>query len=218
VTRDQLASRTMLFPTGGVGNLQFWPTFRHRRVQHEFGDRRATKHEPGFSTQATRRRHNISWPIGALVIYAAGAGMLTSSVWRSPQTEWIGGCCDAEQTMWYLAWVPYAIRHATNPFFTTQLNAPTGVNLMWNTSTLLPGLVASPVTILFGPVLSYNLLTALGIVLSAWCAFLALRRYTVSLIGPLIGDAVYGFSPYVTSQARFHLDLGLAFVPPSSSF
>jgi hypothetical protein len=94
--------------------------------------------------------------------------MLTSSVWKSPQTEWIGGCCDAEQTMWYLAWVPYAIRHATNPFFTTQLNAPTGVNLMWNTSTLLPGLVASPVTILFGPVLSYNLLTALGIVLCVW--------------------------------------------------
>src|SRR4029077_8116104 len=50
--------------------------------------------------------------------------------------------------------------------------------------------------------------------LSAWCAFLLLRRYARGRAAPLIGGAVYGFSPYVIPHATQHVPLALAFIPP----
>lgn len=116
--------------------------------------------------------------------------------------------------MWYLRWAPYAVGHLVDPFFTQQLNAPFGVNVMWNTPIFAISLIASPVTLLFGPVVAYNVVLTVGVAASAWCAFLALRRYTTNSAAALVGGAVYGFSPYVVQQAAFHLDLALAFIPP----
>jgi hypothetical protein len=149
-----------------------------------------------------------------LLLYAAGAVLLAHAAWLTPTRRWVGGCCDPEQAMWFLRWVPYAISHLTSPFFTHQLVAPSGVNLMWTTPTIAASLLASPVTLLFGPVVAYNVVVTAAIALSAWTAFLMLRRYTRGVVAPLIGGAVYGFSPYVVPQAVEHLDLALALVPP----
>ncbi len=85
---------------------------------------------------------------------------------------------------------------------------------MWNTPIVLVSLVAAPITLLLGPIVAYNVLITAAIALSAWCAFMVLRRYARGNVAPLIGGAVYGFSPYVLPQADLHLDLALAFVPP----
>ena len=152
--------------------------------------------------------------LGALVFYLAGALVLSASVWVSPTTHWIGSCCDPEQTIWFLRWIPYAIAHGTDPLFTGMLNAPDGVNLMWNTATPLLGLVASPITLLGGPILAYNVLMVAAIVLDAWCARLALQRYARGVVGPIVGGAIYGFSPFVVSHAALHLNLATAWAPP----
>ena len=152
--------------------------------------------------------------LGALVLYVTCAALLTSSVWAAPTTRWIGSCCDPEQTIWFLRWIPYAIAHGTDPLFTGLLNAPDGVNLMWNTSTPLLGLIASPVTLVGGPILAYNVMMTAAIVLSAWCAYLALRRYTHGTVGPIVGGAVYGFSPFVVSHAVLHLNLATVWAVP----
>jgi hypothetical protein len=156
----------------------------------------------------------ISPVVGALLLYAVLALILTIGAWQSPSTTWAGGCCDPEQTMWFLRWGPYALSHLTDPFFTHNLSAPAGVNLMWNTPILLVSIVASPITLLFGPIVAYNVVMTAAVALSAWCAFLALRRYARGIAAPLVGGLVYGFSPYVVSQAIQHLDLAIAFVPP----
>lgn len=80
--------------------------------------------------------------------------------------------------MWYLRWTPYAVQHLTDPFFTAQLNAPFGLNAMWNTPIIALAVVASPVTLRFGPMVAYNMVITAAITPSSWCAFLALRRYT----------------------------------------
>jgi len=116
--------------------------------------------------------------------------------------------------MWYLRWMPYALQHHGNPFVTYNLNYPDGVNLMWNTPTSFPALVASPITVAFGPIVAYNVLMTAAVALSAWCAYLALRRYARGVVAPVVGGALYGFSPYVVPHALLHLDLTLAFVPP----
>jgi hypothetical protein len=150
---------------------------------------------------------------GVLLLYAIVAVLLTLTAWQSPATTYIGGCCDPEQAMWHLRWVPYAISHLSDPFYTQQLNAPAGVNLMWGSS-MIVCLAASPITLLFGPIVAYNIVITAAIALSAWCAFLAVRRYAHGIVGPLIGGAVYGFSPYVVPQATQHMGYAVAFVTP----
>lgn len=150
----------------------------------------------------------------ALLLYLIGALLVTWDAWAAPTTRWIGGCCDPEQTMWFVRWVPYAMAHGVDPLFTHQLNAPDGVNLMWNTPLLPWSLAATPITLLGGPILAYNVLILGAIVASALAARLVVGRYVEGSLAPLVGGAVYGFSPYVISHASLHLDLALAWLPP----
>lgn len=151
--------------------------------------------------------------LAVLLLFLAGAWGVFRRAWQEP-AHWIGGCCDPEQAMWFLRWTPYALRHGLDPFFTAHLNYPDGVNLMWNTSMYLPGLLLTPVSLAFGPIAAYNVFLLLAVALSAWCAYFALRRYTRGRLGAIVGGAVYGFSPYVISHAIAHANLTFVPVPP----
>jgi len=97
---------------------------------------------------------------------------------------------------------------------TTALNAPTGVNLMWNTALLLPGVILAPVTWVAGPQVSLTILTTAGFAGSAVTLFWVLRRWEVSIPAAALGGAVYGFSPALLQAAIGHNDLQPAILPP----
>ncbi len=143
-------------------------------------------------------------------------GLLVFRGWMlSPRTNTLGhGHGEASFFLWVLRWTPFAVTHGQNPFITTYLNAPLGVNLLWNTSLPLPGLVMAPVTLLLGPVMTYNVLLTLGLGLSAWTAYLAIRRYVSSRVAAALGGLVYGFSPYMRAHSLGHVNLTLVFLPP----
>ncbi|QLL07926.1 hypothetical protein [Mycobacterium vicinigordonae] len=151
---------------------------------------------------------------GVFLGYLLGAIALTIGAWHDPTSGWAGGCCDQEQTIWYLGWAPHALTHGLNPFFTTQIGAPAGVNLMWNTPMTLLGLLGWLPAKLGGPIFGFNVLMVLGIALSGFTAWLAIRRWTGGGLGPVVGGGIYAFSPYVASHAALHLDLATAWVPP----
>ena len=65
---------------------------------------------------------------------------------------------DQSQDVWSLWWVARQITHLHNPWFTNYLAAPVGVQLGYDTLSPLLGLLMTPVTLLFGPSASYNLL------------------------------------------------------------
>ena len=161
--------------------------------------------------QVRGRIRELAVPFG---LYVALAVLLTAEVWSAPTTRWIGGCCDPEQTIWFLRWIPYAISHASDPFVTSQINAPIGVSLMWNASIPFLSLVMAPLSVTVGSVAAYNVAIVLSIAFSAWCCFIALRRWTPGAIGPIVGGAIYGFSPYLVSHAALHLNLTAAWAPP----
>jgi hypothetical protein len=142
--------------------------------------------------------------------------LLVFRAWNlSPASHTLAhGGGEAAFFLWMLRWTPFALTHGHNPFLTGYLNAPDGVNLLWNTSLLLPGLLLTPVTLTLGPVASYNTLLVLGLALSAWTAFLVMRRYVSSELGPVLGGLVYGFSPYMRAHSLGHVHLTLAFLPP----
>jgi hypothetical protein len=135
-------------------------------------------------------------------------------VWDSPATKTLqGGDGDPAIFIWFLRWMPFALEHGHDLLVSHHLNYPDGVNLMWNTSLPLPGLLMAPVTDAWGPVLSFNLLLVIGYALSAWCAYLAIRRFVPGHLAAAVGGLVYGFTPAILSQSA-HPHMTLAFLVP----
>jgi hypothetical protein len=139
---------------------------------------------------------------------------LTHGMLRSPGSIWIGKGGDPILFMWSLRWIPWALTHGHDPLVTTYLRYPDGVNLMWNTSVPLAGLLLWPVTATLGPIGSLNLLVVLGYTLSGWCMYLAASRYVTSWSAALTAGLVYELSPFMFSHGYGHFHLVLAFVPP----
>jgi hypothetical protein len=152
-------------------------------------------------------------PLFLLLFLALGVWMFAPA-WKSPTTVTLeGGDGDPAIFMWFLRWAPYAVAHGHELLVTHHLNYPDGVNLMWNTSLPLPGLLLGPVTTTWGPVLTFNLLLVLSYGLSAWCAYLAIRRFVPGHLAAAVGGLVYGFSPAMRVQSH-HLHMSLAFLVP----
>jgi hypothetical protein len=141
------------------------------------------------------------------------SALLWHNAWVKPFTTQVGVFGDADEYSWFLSWMPYAIGHALNPLGSTYVNFPQGINLMWNTSVLLPSFLMSPVTLIFGAPFAYNVLATAAPALSTTFAFAAFRRWTGRLPA-LAGALVFGFSPYMVSQSVGHLAQTLIMTAP----
>lgn len=129
------------------------------------------------------------------------------NVWGSHPTSVTIYGPDQLQSISMLRWVPFALAHGHNPLFSAYSNYPYGVNMLVNTSVLLLGLLAAPVTVLLGPVAAYNALMTLALSTSAASAYLLLRRWVQWRPAAAIGGLLFGFSPYAIGQSLGHLHL-----------
>ena len=138
--------------------------------------------------------------------------------WRvlpHPGRALIGTGADPLIFVWSFAWWPHAILHGTNPFVTHALYAPAGANLVWTTSVPALALAFAPVTLLVGPVASYDLAAVLLPALAAWTAYRFCHYLTRSLWASLVGGYLFGFSSLVLAQQlQGHLNLTGVFVLP----
>jgi hypothetical protein len=126
----------------------------------------------------------------------------------------VGGGTDPLGLVWFLAWLPHALAHGHSPLFTSVLMAPQGANLLNSASILLPSLLLWPITSIFGPIPSYDILATLALALSAWAAYFALRRITPHRSSAWIGGLIYGFGGYMVGQATAHVNLMITVFPP----
>ena len=114
----------------------------------------------------------------AAALYLVASIVVWWDVWSGHPTSSTGcGCGDSSLFTWFLAWPAYAITHGANPFFSTRLFHPEGVNLLANTSQLAIGVTLVPVTWIFGPIASLNVALTLSPALSALAMFVLLRRW-----------------------------------------
>jgi hypothetical protein len=149
-----------------------------------------------------------------LLLYAALAVAFLSRAWFASPVGLVDGSGDPQQSVWFLSWVPWAIGHGVNPFITHHINTPDGVNLMWNALAPLLGIALWPITATAGPVVAYDVLVTAELALSAWCAFLLIRRYVPRTAAAVAGGALYGFSPFLATQAPGHSKVAFALLPP----
>ena len=152
--------------------------------------------------------------------YLLGAVALTWHLWGDPagRAQIVpsrGVSHDIDLFAWFFRYEATAIAHGRLPdLVTTALNAPQGVNLMWNTSFLLPGVVFAPLTMAIGPQATLTVLLTLGFAGSAATMFWVLRRWGASLAAAALGGAVFGFSPALRIAAVGHYHLQFAVLLP----
>ena len=154
------------------------------------------------------------WPAGLVfVLYLA---LALYAYWHTGISSAIPGCAcgDQAQEVSFIAWPTYALEHARNPFFTSWVNYPSGVNLAVNTSAPLLGILAIPVVLIAGPIAAFNLFLILGFALSALSMCLVLRRWVRWWPAAFTGGLLYGFSPYMIGQGWGHLFLTFVPIPP----
>lgn len=119
---------------------------------------------------------------------------------------------DAQLSLWEEAWIPHALEHGLNPFFSHAIYVPGGLNLGMNTSAPLLGFLTMPLTPFVGPVTILNLIAVSAMPLSATAAFFVLRKWNVWLPAAAIGGLVYGFGPNTVGQ-NLDLHVYLTFIP-----
>jgi hypothetical protein len=159
---------------------------------------------------------------GVGLLYLAMAIAVFATIWLTPgapSSTALGVGGDPQLAIWFLRWQAFALTHGHNLVFTTYLDAPQGVNLMWNTTAPLIGVALAPVTLTLGGIFAYNLAETLGLALSSLAAFAMIRRYVratdaIGTIAALTGGALYGFSPYMAAHALGHPPAVTLFTPP----
>lgn len=179
-----------------------------------------TKPAHAAAQRPAGRSRRAAWLVPCCYLLAAFA--LTWHLWPDPagRVPALPGSHaaisnDVYLTAWSLRYVAASIAHFHLPdLVTTQLNWPRGINLMWNTSLLLPALVLTPVTLVAGPTVSMAILLVLGFAGSATTMFWVARRWGASTGAATLAGAVYGFSPAMRVAADAHYHLQLAFLPP----
>jgi hypothetical protein len=161
-----------------------------------------------------RVRAGASWLV--VGCYLLGALVLTWRLWADPASRaQAGDIRDVDLFAWFMRYAATAVSHGHLPaLVSTAMNAPRGINMMANTSFLLPGVLLTPVTLLAGPQVSLTIALTLGFAGSAASLFWVLRRWGASLAAATLGGAVYGFSPALLDSSLGHYHMQFAMLPP----
>ena len=122
---------------------------------------------------------------------------------------------DVSSYAWDLWWVAHQVTHLGNPWFTSHMAAPAGIQLAFDTTMPLVGLIMAPVTLAFGPVAALALLTAVTPGLVCYATYRAARLWLRSPAGAIAAGAFFGLSTMVTFQNWYHVNIsvGAVFLP-----
>lgn len=132
----------------------------------------------------------------------------------SPKTALLGDPGDNYQHAWFLWHFTRAVVHGENPFFTDLIFYPHRVNLAWSTTDPLAAVLALPLSLILGPVASYNLSVVLQLALAAFFARWLCLDICRNEIAAMIGGVCFGFCPFLLAHALGHLSLVTAFPIP----
>ncbi|OKI65948.1 hypothetical protein [Micromonospora sp. CB01531] len=149
-------------------------------------------------------------------IFLLAALWVTSRIWVDPAGRVAAlYSSDPAQVQFFLAHSVRVVLHGEFPFYTDQFNYPDGVNLMANTAILALGIPMVPITVLFGPSVSFITLVTLGLAGTAAAWYRVLSRHVVrTRLAAAVGGWFCGFSPAMLSHANWHPNIISQFLLP----
>ena len=184
----------------------------------------APRARPGALSRLSAGRSRAWRALVALAVLSAGslwswrsliaAGITDHApVYRNLGVFGAGG--DNGQAILFMKWLPFALSHGMNPFFSRMLFAPSGINVLSNTSCLFESFVLAPITIWWGPVAAFDGGVVLAPIVSGGALYYVLRRYRITMAPALISALLYGYSPYLMKEAPLgHFHASWIFFPP----
>ncbi|MGO2038028.1 MAG: hypothetical protein ACTH2U_16255 [Brevibacterium sp.] len=122
---------------------------------------------------------------------------------------------DSSLFIWWLGHAAHVLTGAEDGLLHTEaMNAlGGGVNGAWNTSLVGIAILLAPITLLAGPIVSYNLLIISIPVLVSLATAVLFTRF-LSRLPAFIAAGGVGFSSYVIAQLSGHPNLAFAIAPP----
>ena len=163
-----------------------------------------------WSRRLGSRARPVSVHVAVLIGYL-GAGIAVNWARAAYLTDHVvpGDARDTGLFVWDFWWMARSVLHLSNPWFTHYLGAPAGVPLGFHTLMPLPGVLMTPVTIVYGPSFSYNLLSAAAPGLICYAMYRAARLWLPSQTGAIAAGAFFGLSTMMTWNAWFEIQLAL---------
>jgi 4-amino-4-deoxy-L-arabinose transferase-like glycosyltransferase len=158
--------------------------------------------------------HPAAGQLTLLVCYLAAGVAVT---W--PRATYIAGRLpsmrDSAAYVWGFWWMARRLSHLANPWVTDHMAAPPGVLLGYHTLMPLPGLLLTPVTLIFGPSASYNLLVIVVPGLLCYAMYRAARLWLPSQTGAIAAGAFFGLSAMLAQEDWYHINIavGALFLP-----
>src|SRR6266851_3867945 len=181
----------------------------------------AAPKQPGWRRRARSRagRALAARPlVRHLVLLACYVAAGIAVTW--PRATWLvegklQATRDAGVYVWDFWWMAHSVEHLSNPWFTRAIVAPTGVQLGYHALMPLEGVVMLPVTLLFGPSASYNLLSILLPGLMCYATYRVARLWLPTQTGAIFAGAFFGLSSIMAWHAWYQLNLaaGVVFMP-----
>jgi hypothetical protein len=121
---------------------------------------------------------------------------------------------DISSYVWALWWVAHQAVHLASPWFTGSMAAPVGIQLGYDTTMPLLGVLLAPVTLTAGPAAAFWLITIVLPGLLCYVMYLTARLW-LGRPGAIAAGALYGLAAMLDWQVWFHLNIaaGMLTVP-----
>lgn len=108
---------------------------------------------------------------------------------------------DGWQNVWNIWWVHKAILSGNNPFFSSYLYHPQGIDLRVQTLNISNALMVIPITHVWGPVAGYNTALIIAFILTGIGAYAFAFNLSTHHIGAWITGLLITFGPYHVTKA-----------------
>jgi hypothetical protein len=154
--------------------------------------------------------------VAVLIAYlAAGVAVTWTRAIYLTQHVLPGDARDPGLFVWDFWWMARSVEHLSSPWYTYYQAAPVGAPLAFHTMMPLPGVLMAPVTILYGPSFTYNLLSAAAPGLMCYAMYRVARLWLPSQTGAIAAGAFFGLSTMMTWNAWYEIQaaLGGIFLP-----
>jgi hypothetical protein len=176
----------------------------------------ASADPPAAKTTRPGVRQAWRWHALVVVIALGTAFWVTQGLWSQPYVHTLAhNSGDQAFFEWVLGYGVYLLGHGGDPFFTTLMNTPLGVNLAANTSITAYALLFAPLTWLAGPQISFVTILTLNLAGSAVAWYLFLLRHLVRRpLAAAVGGLFCGFAPGFIAHANGHLNFTAGWIAP----
>ncbi|MBD0324218.1 MAG: glycosyl transferase [Aldersonia sp.] len=171
-------------------------------------------------TRPARRRRLAAWAKTPDAIVAASylalAVFVLGRQWRHLHNGYlVKSGQDQVMWEWFFAVTARSVANFDNPLGTVLQNHPLGVNMMANTAMFGVSVPLAPMTLLFGPTMTYVLMLTLGLSGTAlgWY-WLFSRELVDSRFAAAVGGLFCGFAPAMVSHGNAHPNFVVLFLLP----